>query len=101
MGASVEAGKNRVFNKCKSCHSLTKNKIGPSLNNIIGKKAGSVPKYRYSKAMRNSKIIWTKENLDKFLEKPSKFMPGTKMRFSGVKKKSQRKAIIEYLRKNK
>ena len=99
-GGTWAADGERVFKKCVSCHSLTKNKMGPALGNIFGKKAGSVKKYRYSKAMRNSDIIWTDCTLDQFLIKPRKYIKGTKMRFSGLKKKSQRDAVIKYLKDN-
>ena len=90
----------KVFKKCTACHSFTKNKIGPSLGNIFGKKAGSVEKFRYSKAMKKSDIIWDDCTLDKFLTKPKKFIKGTKMSFSGIKKKSHRDALIKYIKEN-
>ena len=100
VGVTWSADGEKVFKKCVSCHSLTKNKMGPALGNIFGKKAGSVEGYRYSKAMRNSDIIWTDCTLDQFLIKPRKYIKGTKMRFSGLKKKSQRDAVIKYLKDN-
>jgi len=100
VGVTWAADGERVFKKCVSCHSLTKNKMGPALGNIFGKKAGSVKGYRYSKAMRNSDIIWTDCSLDGFLTKPRKYIKGTKMRFSGIKKKSHREALIKYLKEN-
>ena len=99
-GVSWAADGKKIFKRCVSCHSLTKNRHGPALGNIFGKKAGSVKGYRYSKAMRNSDIIWTDCTLDKFLLKPRKYIKGTKMRFSGLKKKSQRDAVIKYLKEN-
>ena len=99
-GVTWAADGEKIFKRCVSCHSLTKNKMGPALGNIFGKKAGSVKKYRYSKAMRNSDIIWTDCTLDQFLIKPRKYIKGTKMRFSGLKKKSQRDAVIKYLKDN-
>ena len=90
----------KVFKKCKSCHSFTKNKLGPSLGNIIDQKAGIVEGFKYSKAMKNSDIIWNACTLDDFLKKPRKYIKGTKMRFSGLKKKSHREAIIKYLKEN-
>ena len=65
----------RVFNKCKACHSAldTKNKIGPSLLGIVGKPAGEVTGYKYSKALLSSGVIWNEESLDVYLEKPKKF----------------------------
>ena len=100
VGVTWSADGEKVFKKCVSCHSLTKNKMGPALGNIFGKKAGSVQGYRYSKAMRNSDVIWTDCSLDKLLFKPKKYIKGTKMRFSGLKKKSHRDALIKYLKEN-
>ena len=96
---SNDLGK-KVFKKCKSCHSFTKNKLGPSLGNIIDQKAGIVEGFKYSKAMKNSYIIWNACTLDGFLKKPKKYIKGTKMRFAGLKKKSHRDALIEYLKEN-
>ena len=90
----------RVFKKCVSCHSFTKNKIGPNLSNIIDQKAGIVEGFKYSKAMKNSDIVWDDCSLDSFLKKPRKYIKGTKMRFSGLKKKSHREAVIKYLKEN-
>ena len=91
----------KVFKrKCKICHSLTKDKMGPALGNIFNKKVGSVEGYRYSKAMKNSDIIWHDCTLDQFLTKPKKYIKGTKMNFSGIRKKSHRDAIIKYLKEN-
>ena len=96
---SNELGK-KVFNKCKSCHSFTKNKIGPNLGNIFDQKIGTVERFKYSKAMKNSDIVWNSCTLDGFLKKPKKYIKGTKMRFAGLKKESHRKALIEYLKEN-
>jgi len=90
----------RVFKRCVSCHSFTKNKIGPNLSNIIDQKVGIVEGFKYSKAMKNSDIIWNDCSLDSFLKKPRKYIKGTKMRFSGLKKKSHRNALIKYLKEN-
>ena len=90
----------KVFKRCVSCHSFTKTKIGPPLGNIFDKKAGSVKGFKYSKAMKNSDIIWNDCTLDNFLKKPRKYMKGTKMMFSGLKKKSHREAVIKYLKEN-
>ena len=92
----------KVFKKCVACHSLQegKNKMGPPLNNLLGRKAGSVDGYKYSKAMKNSGVIWDEESLDKFLTKPRKFIPKTKMSFRGIKKQSLRDDLISFL-KNK
>ena len=90
----------KVFKKCVACHSLEegKNKMGPPLNNLLGRKAGSVKGYKYSKAMKNSGVVWNEESLDKFLTKPRKFIPKTKMSFRGIKKKSLRDDLILFLK---
>ena len=90
----------KVFKRCVSCHSFTKNKMGPSLGNIFGQKAGSVEGFKYSKAIKNSDIVWDSWDLDSFLKKPRKYIKGTKMMFSGIKKKSYRNALIKYLKEN-
>ena len=100
VGVTWSADGEKLFKRCVSCHSLTKNKMGPALGNIFGKKAGSVKGYRYSRAMRSSDIIWTDSTLDKFLLKPKKSIRGTKMRFFGIRKKEQRDALIKYLKEN-
>ena len=88
----------KVYRRCTTCHSTTKNKMGPSLENLFGRTAGTFEGYRYSKAMRKSEIVWDEETLKKFLKKPRKYIRGTKMRFSGIRKESQLDALIAYLK---
>ena len=99
--ADLVKGK-KAFKKCVACHSLEegKNKMGPPLNNLLGRKAGSVKGYKYSKAMKNSGVVWNEESLDKFLTKPRKFIPKTKMSFRGIKKKSLRDDLISFFKNN-
>ena len=99
--ADLVKGK-KVFKKCVACHSLEEgeNKMGPPLNNLLGRKAGSVKGYKYSKAMKNSGVVWNEESLDKFLTKPRKFIPKTKMSFRGIKKKSLRDDLISFFKNN-
>ena len=90
-----------VFKKnCAICHTLEagKNKIGPSLAGVVGRKAGSVPGFAYSAANKNSGDVWDAQTLDTYLADPRKFMPGTKMVFAGLKTPEDRKALIEYLK---
>lgn len=91
----------RVFNKCKACHSLAagKKKIGPSLHGIFGRTSGTAAKFKFSPAMKKAKIVWNAETLDKYITKPRKFLPGTRMAFAGVKKKTDRDNLIAYLMK--
>ncbi len=90
----------KVFKKCKVCHGFDpgKKKIGPHLKGVIGRKAGAVEGYKYSKVMAASDVIWDEANLDAFLKKPKAFMKGTKMSFVGLKKEAQRADLIAYLK---
>ncbi len=99
---SAKAGA-KVFKKCKACHVATKkkNKVGPHLVGIVGRKAGAIEGYKYSKAMKKAAeggLVWTTETLDEFLTKPKKFVPKTKMGFRGLKKEKKRTSLICYLK---
>src|SRR6516162_8357989 len=100
-GAVAEEPGETLFKKnCAICHTLEagKNKIGPSLAGVVGRKAGSVPGFAYSAANKSSGDIWDAQTLDTYLADPRKFMPGTKMVFAGLKNLQDRKALIEYLK---
>ena len=91
----------KVFKKCKACHVVDKekHKTGPHLVNIIGRTAGSAEGYKkYSKAMKNSGIVWDEETLDGYLEKPKKYLKGTRMAFAGLRKEADRANVIAYLK---
>lgn len=89
----------KVFAKCKACHNADsdKNKIGPSLQGVVGRKAGTYDDFNYSDAMKNAGITWTPENLDKYLADPKAFVPGNKMAFIGLKNEQDRQNVIAYL----
>ena len=99
MAGDVEAGA-KVFKKCKACHVVDKeqNKTGPHLVNLIGRKAGSLEGYKYSKAMKASGIVWDEETLAGYLRAPKKYVKGTKMAFVGLKKDAHIENIIAYLK---
>jgi len=102
--ASVSAAEGaKVFSKCKACHSIAKtggNKIGPALWGILGRKAGSLTDYKYSKAMAAYKKSWTFEEMDGFLTKPKEWIKGTKMSYAGLKNAKDRAALILYMNQN-
>lgn len=89
----------KLFKRCAACHSLEagKKKIGPSLAGVFGRAAGAVEDFKYSKAMVDSSIVWDAETLDKYLERPKKFIPKNKMAFPGLRKVDQRADLIAYL----
>lgn len=91
----------KVFRKCKACHVVDeeKNRVGPHLVGIIGRKAGDVEGFKYSKAMKEADIEWTVENLAAYLKKPKDFMPGNKMAFAGLRKQKDIDDILAYLEK--
>jgi cytochrome c len=93
-----------VFKKnCSICHTTEpgKNKIGPSLAGVVGRKAGSAPNYSYSEANKSSGATWDEATLDTYLTAPTKFVPGTKMIFPGLKNPDDRKAVIAWLKTQK
>ena len=93
----------KIFSKCKACHSITKggdNKIGPALWNVLGRQAGSIENYKYSKAMAAYGKIWSFEEMDGFLIKPKDWIKGTKMSFAGIKNAKDRAAVILYMNEN-
>ncbi|MEO1281269.1 MAG: cytochrome c family protein [Pseudomonadota bacterium] len=90
----------KVFKKCKACHAVgegAKNKVGPQLNGVVGRAAGSLEGYKYSKAMVEIGLTWDEATLDKYLANPKGVVKGTKMIYRGLKKEQQRKDIIAYL----
>jgi cytochrome c len=95
-----------VFKKCRACHDVgpdAKNKVGPVLNDIVGRKAGTIEGFSYSdanKAAGGKGLTWTEDVLFKYLENPLTFMPGTKMAFAGLKDPQDRKDLIAYLKQN-
>jgi cytochrome c len=86
-----------LYQGCEDCHSIEKNDVGPMHKGVVGRPAGTVPGYNYSPALKNSKIVWTEENLDKWLTDPQKMIPGTKM-FYEVDKPQDRTDLIAFLK---
>lgn len=92
----VEAGK-RIYTQCTGCHAPDYNRTGPMHCGLIGRAAGGVKNFEYTKAMMDSDIVWTRETLDKFLKSPFRMIPGTSMGFTGVSSELERRQLIEYL----
>jgi cytochrome c len=86
-----------IYGRCMACHSLDYNRTGPRHCGVIGRKAGSLFDFDYSDAMKKSGLVWTPETLDKFLKKPTGFVPGTIMTYDGVPDDQERADVIAYL----
>lgn len=98
---SAERGR-QVFRGCAVCHSIQQgvNRIGPSLANIWGRKAATVEGFSwYSKALRDSDVVWNAETLDAWLKKPTAFMPGNRMIFPGIPDRATRADLIAFLKR--
>ena len=93
----------KIFKKCAACHSIAQgggNKIGPALWGVLGRKAGTVPGYKYSKSIVAYGKPWSFEEMDGFLTKPKDWIKGTKMSFVGLKNAKDRAAVILYMNEN-
>jgi cytochrome c len=88
-----------AFNQCAACHSVDgTNATGPTLKGIIGRTSGTVPGFRYSRAMKSAAITWDEGSLDRYLSNPQDVVPGNIMPFSGVPDAAQRANLIAYLK---
>ena len=91
LAQDVAAGKTS-FNKCMACHAIgegAKNKVGPELNGLNGRKAGTAPDYTYSDANKNSGITWSETEFKEYIKDPKAKIPGTKMVFAGIKNEKE------------
>jgi cytochrome c len=99
MAQDAAAGE-KDFVICRACHEIGPNAkilVGPPLNGIVGRKAGTYPGFDYSAANKNSGITWTTEELTKYLANPQAVVPGTKMIFPGLHNPQQVQDVIAYL----
>jgi cytochrome c len=100
LAQDVEEGAN-VFKQCQVCHSIgpdAKNKIGPELNGLDGRAAGTVPNFAYSDANKNSGIVWNEENFKTYVKYPRAFVRGTKMIFRGLKNQQEVNNLWAYVK---
>ena len=98
---NAEAGED-VFKKCRACHDIgpdAKNKVGPMLNGLIGRKSGTIEGFAYSHANKNAAVTWDDATFLKYIEDPRAFMPGNKMAFAGLKDEQDRKDVLAYIKK--
>jgi cytochrome c len=90
-----------VFKECAACHKLEAgvNEVGPSLHGLFSRKAGELADFRYSPAMKRSRVNWTAETLEKYLADPQAFIPGNRMPYAGLPNAADRADLIAYLQK--
>lgn len=99
--AQDAAAGEKVFAQCRACHQIgpkAKNVLGPQLNGIIGRKAGTVSGYNYSPANKNSGITWDEPTFSTYIQNPQGVIKGTKMTFAGVKNPKQINDLYAYLK---
>ncbi|MBV1787259.1 cytochrome c family protein [Marinobacterium sp. D7] len=97
--AMVAAGR-AVFHQCEACHTLdsAKNGFGPDLHGVVGREAGSVPRFAYSDALKNSGLTWTEDNLRKWVVDNEGLVPGTRMRHVSVSDPVEQDYLIAFLK---
>lgn len=101
--ADADAAKGeKVYAKCKTCHELTtaKNKVGPTLQGVIGRTAGTVEGFKYSEAMVNSGVTWDVATIGEYVGKPKEFIAGNKMAFAGLKKEDEIEDLLAFIQAN-
>ena len=99
LAQDAEAGKTS-FNKCLACHAIgegAKNKVGPELNGLDGRKSGTAADYNYSDANKNSGITWNEAQFKEYIKDPKAKIPGTKMVFAGIKNEKEVNDLWAYL----
>jgi cytochrome c len=99
LAAGDPAAGEAVYSRCLGCHALEYNRTGPKHCGVFGRRAGSVPGYAYSQAMRKSGLVWDERTLERFLAEPLKTVPGTTMTYAGVPDAKDRADLIAFLKK--
>ena len=100
MAADLENGKS-VFNKCRACHQLgetAKNMVGPVLNGLFGRKAGTIEGFNYSEANKSSGITWDEATFREYIKNPKAKIPNTKMVFVGISDDADIDDLVAYLK---
>ncbi len=91
----------KLFRQCKSCHAIEagKNRVGPSLFSVVGKKAGAAEEFKgYSEGLKNAGFIWDDAKLDAYLTNPKAMFADSKMAFAGIAETADRAHVIAYLK---
>ena len=92
----------QIYGRCRACHSIDRDRTGPRHAGLIGRRIGSVPGFDYSLALRKAGaagMVWNEATLDKFLQNPRGFLPGTRMGYAGIEDTQERADVIAYLKK--
>ena len=87
----------QLYTRCMACHALAYDRVGPRHCGLFGRRAGSLPGFAYTPAMRGSGIVWNAATLDRFLAAPMKVVPGTSMTYDGIADAAERAALIAWL----
>ncbi|VXB77825.1 cytochrome c family protein [Massilia sp. 9I] len=101
QAADPLASGRQAFKRCANCHQVGPNahsNFGPQLNGIVGRRAGTVPDFAYSPAMKKAGFIWDEKRLAAFIHDPDEVVPGTRMRFWGLMSDRQVRELVAYLR---
>jgi cytochrome c len=91
----------RIFNQCRACHQVgerARNAVGPVLNGLFGRKAGSVEGYSYSQANQESGLVWDEETFADYIKNPRAKIPGTKMIYAGLKDENSIRDLVAFLK---
>src|SRR3954468_12118326 len=91
-----------IYERCAACHAIDRDRTGPRHAGLFGRRAGSLPGFAYSSAMEKAGakgLIWNDETLDAFLQNPTKYVPGRRMGYAGVKDDNERADLIAYLKR--
>ena len=100
QGTEDGAGQQAFNNACRTCHMVKEgdNRLGPNLHKVVGRKAGSLPDYGFSSAMKEAGFVWDEEKLDRFIANPDEVVPGNSMKpYGGLSSSEDRKKIIAFL----
>jgi len=100
QGTEGASGQLAFNNACRTCHMVKEgdNRLGPNLYKVVGRKAGSLPDYGFSSAMKEAGFVWDEEKLDRFIANPDEVVPGNSMKpYGGLSSSDDRKKIIAFL----